>query len=307
MKLYFLEFILTTKCNQQCDYCNVFNINPEITKLEVDIDFLRYILKLIPNNSVIEFCGGEPGLLSNLDDVFDITVSNPKVRIVQVMSNGLVRLKGYDWLKNKNVWYFEHLIKDIDGLKVEKFYDSIDYVKFPRWRYVVVTTQKTVRSLLSHFDHYRSLGMFDDIFWYKIMNQKVMGVESFIFELKMFFELLKGECDDNYIIDSLRKINGIIFPTANNTAMKYMCGLNSPQPTVNFETKELFHCGAFLGPSRRYPFTEENFIKHLHCDLFVDREHYCENCYIYKDNVVQSIISCRNGDFYNLLVKGIDK
>ena len=55
--LYYLEFILTTKCNQQCDYCNVYNMNSSKTKLEVDIDFLKYILRYIPNNTKIELSG----------------------------------------------------------------------------------------------------------------------------------------------------------------------------------------------------------------------------------------------------------
>ena len=307
MKLYFLEFILTTKCNQQCEYCNVFNINPKETKLEVDIDFLKYILKLIPNNTIIEFCGGEPGLLSNLDDAFRLAVSSPKVEIVQVMSNGLVRLNGYDWLDRKNVWYFEHLIQDIDGLEIKKFYNNLDFVESPGWKYVIVTTYRTTRSLLTHFDHYKDLGMFGDMFWYKMMNPKVYGIEPFLPDIKEFFNMLGKECDNHYILDSLCKIDSITSPTINNTALKYTCGLNSPQPTINFETKEIFHCGAFLGPSKRYPFTEENFIKHLHCDLFTNMENYCKSCYIYMDNVAHSIISCRKGDFYNFSTMEIYK
>lgn len=298
MKLYFLEFILTTKCNQQCEYCNVFDLNKDDTKLEIDIDFLKHILKHIPDNTKIEFCGGEPGILTNLNEAFNITYSNPKVKQIAVMSNGAVRLKDYDWLTYKNVSYFEHLIYDLNGTNIEKFYD-LDFIENPNWKYVIVTTQNAIKSLLTNFDYYKNEGFFDDKFWYKIMNPKISGVESFIDDVELFYKKLKKISSQPYIDFTLERLNEIKNPSERGLALKKLCCLNSPLPTINFETKELVHCGAFLEHSKRYKFSEDNFNQHLKCNLFKDFYQYCKDCYIYTNGKPKSIISCKNNKPYN--------
>ena len=104
MKVYFLQLILTKNCNQTCEYCNVFPMG-ENKYMEADLDFLKYILKFIPKNCMIEFCGGESGMVSNLNEAFEIVDSNPNVGIIQIMSNGLVRLKGHDFITNNIICY----------------------------------------------------------------------------------------------------------------------------------------------------------------------------------------------------------
>lgn len=298
MKLYFLEFILTTKCNQQCDYCNVYNINKKETSLEIDLDFLNYVLKYIPDNTKIELCGGEPGILNNLDQAFNIVNSNPKVKAIQIMSNGLVRKNGYEWLENENVNYNEHLIKEITDKNIIKFYDELDFIEKPRWKYVIVTTYKTIKSLLENYDYYKNLGLFSNKFWYKLMNPKTNSIEYFLPSIKDFFVKLKNEQSHDYTKYTLDRIDFLI-NREKNFNIKKLCGMNSPLPTINFETKELIHCGAFLKHSRRYKFNKESFNRHLECSLFTLFEQYCKDCYIFKDVSPQSITSCKKGIYYN--------
>lgn len=301
MKVYFLELILTKKCNKSCYYCNVHEMTKyKDFKIELDLDFLKYILNYIPKNTMIEFCGGEPGLISNLDDAFSIVYYHKNVKAVQIMSNGLVRLSDYDWLEKENVWYCEHLIDEIDGTNIKKFYNNLNFIEKPRWRYVVVTTHKTTYSLFMNYDYFKKLGFFRDMFWYKIMNPKTHGVGPFVILLEALFKRLEKE---NYIDSkfTLKRINTIKGKDLNAQTEKRLCGFNSPQPTIDFETKELVHCGAYLSDSKRIDYDPTDFLKHLHCQLFKP-QWYCETCYIYSDNQMKSIISCKKGEFYNMEV-----
>lgn len=299
MKIFFLQFILTTKCNQTCEYCNVYNFNKNQTKLEIDLDFLKYILTLIPNNTMIEFGGGEPGLLSNLDEAFKLVYDNSKVTDIQIMSNGLVRLNSYDWLTKENVWYNEHLIYEIDNKHINKFYD-LEFIENLRWQYVVVTTQTAIQSLLLNYEYYKDLGLFRKIFWYKLMVPKVKGILSFIDELEIFFNLLKKEKIHDYIDFTLNCINTIKGLNNNSIPLRRLCAINCSRPTIDFETKQLVHCGAYFKNSVRYNLTDDIFQKHLNCDLF-KYEDYCKDCYIIMGQGATSIISCKKGERYNAI------
>ena len=268
MKVYFLELLVTKSCNKQCHYCNVHSMTDSNLVPEMDLDFLKYILNYIPPNTMIEFSGGEPGLISNLEEAFNIVYSHPNVKFVQIMSNGLVRIRGYDFLENDNVYYCEHLIEEINGKDIRLFYNSLAIVEKPRWRYVIVTTETTTKSLLKHFDYYKKLGFFREMYWYKIMNPKTKSVRSFKEELEKFYMKLESENyrDAIYVLDRIRHIDKL---NSSAKAKRLACGWNCPQISVDFETKELVHCGSYLEHSRKVKFTPENFRKHLHCNLFL--------------------------------------
>lgn len=300
MKVYFLELILTKQCNKTCYYCNVHSMAANNFNPEIDLDFLEYILRYIPNNTMIEFCGGEPGLLTNLEDAFNMVYSHPKIRAVQIMSNGLVRLKGYNFLEKDNVYYCEHLIEEIKDKQVLTFYSDLDFLERPRWRYVVVTTERTIESLNENYEFYKRLGFFENMFWYKIMNPKIYGINSFIPLLESFFKKLKNEnhIDADFTLDRINVANGL---GKNISIKRSMCGWNSPQPTIDFEMKELIHCGAYLEYSDRCVYLPNSFKSHLCCRLFVPGR-YCDKCYIYADDQIKSIINCRRGNYYNMEV-----
>lgn len=300
MKVYFLQLLLTKKCNQKCPHCNVYSMTGEESTPIVDIDFLKYVLDLLPDNSMIEFCGGEPGLVQNLNDVFETVYSHNKVKLVQVMSNGLVRLKGYSFIEEKNVRYREHLISHIEGKTVHKFYNSLQFKYFPQWRYVIVTEENTIKSLHSNFDFFKNEGFFEDIFWYKILNPKTGGIHNFLGLLNAFFIKLKtlNHPDSEFSLGRISILNDL---DKSDPTRQRLCGLNSPTPSIDFETKELIHCGSYLEHSTRVLFTRESFERHLKCSLFRHRW-YCDSCYIYMENRSKSILDCFKNKPYNLEV-----
>ena len=108
--MYYLQLFLTRNCNQSCYYCSIFR--NKATE-EVDLAKLKYILDEGPSDMAIEMTGGEIGLIPNLDNVFKLIHNHQSVKKIIVMSNGLVRKNGVDWLALDKVDYVEHLVKDI--------------------------------------------------------------------------------------------------------------------------------------------------------------------------------------------------
>ncbi len=301
MKVYFLQLLLTKKCNQKCYYCNVYPLTEYDSDPEVDLEFLQYVLRCIPNDTMIELTGGEIGLISNLDRVFDIVNSNNKVKLIQVMSNGLVRLKGYGFIKHPKVRYREHLIKEIDQTYINKFYDNLCFEPNTNWRYVIVTTEKTIKSFYQNFEYFRRLGFFEDMFWYKLMNPKTKSIDSFIPLLENFYKKLDniGYREAFY---ALKRIKDIKTLSSNLTGKRMSCGWCSPTPSVDFEKRQLIHCGTYLEDSYRVEYTPNNFDEHLSCSLFKSGP-YCDKCYVYEENRTRFMMSCRSGQHYNLEVQ----
>ena len=87
--------ITSKKCNQKCYYCNVYEPEGEVF---IDLDFLKYVLDCCPFNTVIEFTGGEIGLIENLDENFKTMYDHINIKHMIALSNGLIRKKGVDWL-----------------------------------------------------------------------------------------------------------------------------------------------------------------------------------------------------------------
>jgi len=268
--IYFLQLNLTKNCNKKCYYCNVYRDNKEV---EVDIDWLRYILVLYGLDLTVEFCGGEPGMVTNLDEVFVECYDMPNVKKIQVMSNGLVRKRGFDWLKH--VQYNEHLIFEVDGKEVKKHYDMWFEFK-PNIKNVIVMTEKTVKSFLEHWDWYRGLGYLNTkLFWHKMMNPKTFDISGYVDELNMFYDKL----GDKWQVEMIRSHLGL----RDDSIAKSLCGRNSPQPAIDFETKEIAHCAVNLMKCTRYPVTKYNVERHLKGKLFQYEKDYCEKCYVFRD------------------------
>lgn len=280
-----IELILTRQCNQTCYYCNLFDnsVNPS---LEIDLDFIKYCYDLHNTDLKIEFCGGEPGLISNLDDLYKITYNHPNVKEIQVMSNGLVRKKGFDWLDK--IIYCEHLIFDIDGKNIVKFYD-MDFCKDIN---VVVTTEKTITSLLNNFEYFQQFGLFQKNFWYKLMNPKKISITGFEEKLKTFFKKINDKHSYNMVEGFLKNID--------YSYQKRLCSINPPHPTIDLETNEYCHCGTYLMKCKRYNISSEIIRRNMICELF-EYEDYCKSCYVFDSspNKLDNIIKSKKGIYVN--------
>lgn len=277
--MFFLELITTKKCNQKCYYCNVWRHSyyPGPRFIEMDIDLLKHVIDSHGVPMMIELCGGEPGIISNLDEVVKFLFDHPKVKKIQVMSNGLVRLYRYDWLDK--VIYNEHFIFDIDGTEIRTFYDNLE-LDF-NLNNVIVTTERTTRSLLENWEYFQELGLFKSNFWFKLMNPKVKDIHGYETELKELFSRL-GDTNSVNMIEGFED-------KRNFDKERKLCAMNPPQPFFDFEEEMFGHCGTYLIPSRRFAPTKENFQQNLKCSLF-NYEDYCKNCYTFDSGDKRSCI-----------------
>lgn len=69
-----INISITNDCNQQCYYCNNYDINYNSNDIiNIDLDYLKYSLDLFNKNGInnlyIEISGGEPGLISNINEL----------------------------------------------------------------------------------------------------------------------------------------------------------------------------------------------------------------------------------------------
>jgi hypothetical protein len=243
----------------------------------------------------VELTGGEIGLIKNLDQLFTTVYDHPKVGHIMALSNGLIRVLGVDWIDK--VEYWEHLIFDIDGKDVKRFYD-LDLSQ--GHRYIIVTTETTTKSLLDNWEYFDNMGLFKRNFFYKIMNAKTHSIENYSGELMYFFHKL----NDPYSTKMVEE-----FVTEGGVDQKYLCSKNSPNPFVDFDTKELGHCAVFIPLSRRVPFNKVNLIMNMRCSKFDPEEnYYCfSKCGVYdngydKGNIIRE---CKKGNYENRSYKCI--
>jgi hypothetical protein len=282
--MYLVELFTTKKCNQSCYYCNVFRKD----NLIVDIDYLKYVLNLLPNDCAVEITGGEIGLLKNLDEVFQTIYGHKNISKIYALSNGLIRKKGVDWLDK--VEYWEHLVYDIHEKEIELFYDlplDLNHV------YVIVMTEKTTRSILKHWDYFEKNGLFEKRFWFKMMNSKTHDISNYhkllwgiyyIKKDKYHLEMIKSFRDKFYMMD--RKI---------------VCAKNSPNPFIDLQSKRLGHCSIFFDDTKTVPFNKENLELLMKCKLFGYTK-YCEKCYNFDPGIDKPkfIEECSQGKYSNV-------
>ena len=299
MKVFFLELLVTKFCNQKCSYCNVYPTTKfkNLNEVEVDIDFLNKILEYFNyENMFMEICGGEPGCVKNLDEVFKTLYNHKNIKGIQVMSNGLVRKLGYEWITNKKVIYNEHLVKSINDKNIIKFYDDLIFEKIKNRKYVIVTTEKTITSILKNFSFYKKLGMFDNMFWYKLLVDKTYSINGFQDKLINFYKKI----NQKDLQSNLTMIQYFIDGFESNITRKTLCAMNSPQPGIDFETKEILHCSAFLDRTNRVKFNKANCEKLLKMKLFNITD-YCKSCYIldWTPEKIKCLIKSNNEIYTN--------
>lgn len=295
--MFFLELKPILKCNQKCYYCDVYGRSKfEDCTPVVDIDYLKFVLECHSDAElVIQISGGEIGLLSNLDEFFDTIISFSNVKQIGIESNGLLRTINFDFNKLPNTYYFEHLIFDIKGTNIEKFYD-LDFKRVNKnHKFVIVSTEKTVNSILNNFDYFKSNGFFRKKFWYKIIVPKSYDI-IFLEKLLIFYEKLNVYQDCKWELIRL----GAELNNNDNSSLKHFCAINPPQPFVDFEREQLVHCGVVSERGVRFPFTKCNAKLNMNCSLFIFTD-YCKNCYVYDydENKLSCILRSRKGDYCN--------
>lgn len=272
--VFFVEFMLTRQCNFKCSYCDVYTEN---TGVEVDLDYLKYILSICPDNLLVELTGGEIGLVGNLDMVYSTLRGSVKVKHIRAMSNGLVRRIGYEWIDDLHS-YNEHLICDVVGRTIHRFYE--DMVVFPdtsNHTSIVIGTEVTITSLVDNFEHFRREGFFDRVH-IKPLNSRVYGMSDVHKNNTIHLYNLMGNPRGVYRLNSDR-------------GDREMCSRMSPFPVINLEDGTVGHCGVFFDCIKRDVSRESilSVVRQKHTPR------YCYGCNSYR-NIHDSVRCCVNGD-----------
>lgn len=281
--MYNIQLISTRKCNQDCYYCTT---NLKEDEVEIDLDFVKYVLDCCPSETSVELTGGEIGLIDNLDDFYKIVKDNKHIKHIIVLSNGLIRKIGVDWLNE--VEYWEHLIKEINGREIEKFYD-LDLNQ--SHRYVIVTTKKTTSSLIANWSHFERIGLFKENFFYKLMNHKsTITINSYIDNLATLYSRLNDVYFQRMLIYffSINKFNHNIYEEKKKLCQKY-----PPNIYVNLQTRELGHCAINVNESKKIEFNKKN-LEYMMNGVYNNNIKYCKKCYSFDNGKNRSMLNNRS-------------
>jgi len=265
MNVFYVQFLLSKKCNQSCVYCDLQskyrNVNDSF---EVDLDFFGWTLRELSkhsNNLMIEICGGEPGLITNLTGIFKLIKSYPSVIKNQLMSNGLVRLKQPEVLDLVDE-YNEHLIENIVNGKVSKFYD-LNYLKRSNAKTVIVLNKETTHSLIDHKEEL--LELYDKkYFWMKPFVERSIKND--------YINEMVGLLDTDFYRE--RYFTPKMFD-------RKVCSVYSWLPCIDMEKKKIIHCAYHnFTNTIEYDLSEKNIEELVNKTLFKSAQPtYCENCF----------------------------
>ena len=234
-----IQILLSRKCNQNCDYCDIWN---KTDNSEVDLNYLKEILEKIDHDKfAITLSGGEIGIIPNLIEIFDLIYSFNKR--IKIMSNGAVRIN-YPELLPKCELYHEHLIKTANENKLIKFYD-LDYVKGENTRNIVVLDESLVDYLLRNPKEIIRMNQVNTLF--KQLESKVYSNKTFRNKTS---EVMKLAGNDKLLKIKSEKIL--------NKYRKW-CWENTPQIYVDIEGKRIGRCAV-------HSMKEDNF-------------DHCKDCY----------------------------
>lgn len=264
--MYFIELMATKKCNNTCYYCTTYKDD----KTVVDIDYLKWVLDQCPSELGVEMTGGEIGLLSNLDEFYKTVKDHPHVKYIMVLSNGLVRKIGVDWIDD--VEYWEHLVYDISDRKIIRFYPELGFNQ--DHKYVIVTTEKTTKSLLNNWKYFKDIGLFQDKFYYKLMNHKSnINIDSYYDDLTKLYFRLDREYEQRMLLSY--KVKNFL------KVERKCCQKFSPNPFVDLQEKKLGHCAININDSVKADFSKDNLRKLMNGEL--SENTYCQKCHAFDD------------------------
>jgi hypothetical protein len=279
--MYYIELILTRQCNKDCYYCTTKNYWKSQAPIEADLDYLKYVIDRLPDEVGIELNGGEIGLIKNIDKVYQIVKDHKEIMQIKALSNGLLRKNGCDWLDE--VEYWEHLIYDIKGKEIIKFYTDLDLEG--SHKYIIVTTPNVIQSLLHNWEYFYEVGLFRPNFDYKIMNHKSPeSINLYAYDYIKFYNKLGSKYYQ-------RMLNHYFMPTYMKKE-KELCQKYSPNPFIDFETKQIGHCAINMEMSNKVDFNRANLMKIIHGVL--SENDYCKKCYSFDNGYGRSMWNNRS-------------
>lgn len=272
--MFYVQFILTKDCNKNCSYCDLLTKN--ISQHTVsDYDLFEWVVGNIPSDNLyVELTGGEPGLVKNLSKFIGHIISSNKIKLSQIMSNGLVRLNHPELLSNVD-YYNEHLVSSIMGKNINKFYD-IDFRFEDNTKTVIVLDEITTNSIIDNYSYFKEYGLFDeDNFWLKLFVERTYK-NSFKSSLIKLLSLVDSDSSRH----NIKRING------SDEFSRKVCSCNPYLPCIDLVDKKIIHCAYHnYTDVTSVDLTKENINKLIKGRLFTGvYPKYCDSCYHYFDD-----------------------
>jgi organic radical activating enzyme len=275
--MYHIQLMLTKKCNKSCYYCTTHTVD----SIEVDLDYLKWVLDQLPPSTGVELTGGEIGLIENINDIYQIVKDHPHIEYIAALSNGLLRSRGIDWIKD--VEYWEHLIYEIKGREIIKFYNNLDLEQ--THKYIIVTTDTTTHSLLANWNYFEKQGLFRPNFDYKIMNHKSQtDIKHYAYDLIKLYTKLNNVY--------FKKMITHYFTPSFMKEEKKLCQKWSPNTYIDLQTRKLGHCAMNVLTSNKVDFTKENLLMMVNGEL--SENDYCKKCYSFDNGKNRSMWNNRS-------------
>ncbi len=180
--------VITLRCNQKCEYCQVSCANEDAKKFDMDQNTAKKIIDVIfqaPSNSIkIEFQGGEPTLnwytLTNTVEYAEKKANEQNKKVEFVICTNLTNIKESNLLycKDHNIsistsldgpkHYHDSCRKNKNGKGTyDKFIDKLSLTRsilgFDKVNALMTTTSKNINNFIEVIDEYIKLG-FQGIF-----------------------------------------------------------------------------------------------------------------------------------------------
>jgi organic radical activating enzyme len=234
---------MTKSCNKSCHYCTAWTL--EMRNLDVDMDFLRTILKgLSPYKTRICLLGGEPGLVKNLDEVIAEIKKHPNL-VIQVLSNSLIRKFYPHVLEDPEIIYIEHLVLDFYEDRIEKLGNYEFFEENINNNYNLIIETPNYFKYRENFD-------------LSILDHKNTEFKEYNSRSPDFF-------NDHELVQA---------PELD----RRICAKFPQVPVFDFEIRKIRHCSRkVINGSRQFDVTVENIDKMMNYKLF-EFENYCRAC-----------------------------
>jgi hypothetical protein len=255
--MFFLSLITHNKCNSNCYYCDFIKNSTDL--IEIDVDYVEYILNSLAVPLYLEISGGETGLISNMPQLLRKVIDNKYVNYFQVMSNGLFRDHYYDLVSCvKFRLYCEHLIQDIvDG--AIQYNTQLPFVT-EKCANILVLTDNVLNSLSPELMKYLPQNTV-----YKMLLNYTVQVKELNKYIKFY-----SDRQDKYAVSVLQH--------ACDTN-RILCSTYSHMPSITLYNKQINQC-SFFKESESYAVTAENLRSLLRGTLFKYNK-MCDACYYY--------------------------